>query len=157
MTVVVFDGAEIKRVRKAKGLSLEQLAKVLGASKFAISRWENGKARPNELAARRLVTWLGQGAPGARSARDGQDMSEDMSVEEWRASTPSITIKVPMKLTKAAADYGLDVVRLFETVGTDAVWSSFEEEWKNRNAAAIRHNNEELERAGLWSDGYRLF
>jgi antitoxin CcdA len=32
-----------------------------------------------------------------------------------------------------------------------------EERWKRENAEAIRHNNEELERNGLWSDGYRLF
>jgi antitoxin CcdA len=31
------------------------------------------------------------------------------------------------------------------------------ERWKRKNAEAIRHNNEELERNGLWSDGYRLF
>ncbi|MGL4242051.1 MAG: type II toxin-antitoxin system CcdA family antitoxin [Beijerinckiaceae bacterium] len=31
------------------------------------------------------------------------------------------------------------------------------ERWKRENAEAIRHNNEDLERNGLWSDGYRLF
>ena len=29
--------------------------------------------------------------------------------------------------------------------------------WEERNAEAIRTSNEELQRSGLWSDGYRLF
>jgi antitoxin CcdA len=29
--------------------------------------------------------------------------------------------------------------------------------WQESNADAIRLSNEELERNGLWSDGYRLF
>ncbi len=31
------------------------------------------------------------------------------------------------------------------------------ERWRRENAEAIRHNNEELEKNGLWSDGLRLF
>jgi antitoxin CcdA len=59
-------------------------------------------------------------------------------------------------LAKAKAE-GLNLsAALEEKIRSDVARIEIER-WKRENAEAIRHNNEELERNGLWSDGYRLF
>ncbi len=145
MNMMVFDGEAIRRARKAQGLTLEALAAIIGSSKIAISRWENGKAHPRPEVARRLQQWLSQNAPDNANAPD------------HRFATRTLSISVPQRLFETAAEEGLNITQLFETVGTQAVRKAVEDEWRRQNAEAIRHNNEELEKNGLWSDGLRLF
>jgi len=38
---------DIKKVRRKHNLSQEVMAKMLGCTQAAISRWENGKAKPS--------------------------------------------------------------------------------------------------------------
>ncbi len=59
-------------------------------------------------------------------------------------------------LAKAKAE-GLNLSAELEQSVRARISSIEAERWKRENAEAIRHNNEELERNGLWSDGYRLF
>ena len=40
-------GAFIRKIRKEKGLTQEQLAELLGTSQRSVSRWENGKTMPD--------------------------------------------------------------------------------------------------------------
>lgn len=160
MNVMVFDGAAIRQARKARGLTLDALASMLGASKFALSRWENGKARPNDEAARKLADWLQPDLKHDRmqgSVEPFRFGSNGMTVQEWRAATQPIEIKVSQKLKEGAADLGLDLLQLFETVGAQAVRKALDEEWKRQNAEAIRHNNEIIEREGLPFAEFRRF
>ena len=39
-------GENLRRIRKAKGISQDELARVLGTSKQVISRYENGQRSP---------------------------------------------------------------------------------------------------------------
>ena len=40
-------GAEIKRLRKNKNLTQSDLAKIIGVSSKAVSKWETGKGLPD--------------------------------------------------------------------------------------------------------------
>lgn len=160
MNVTVFSGAQIRQARKAKRLTQEDLARELGTSKFALSRWENGKARPSDAAARKLIDWLraeGEPLPEGRSADPDRSQRNGMAIHEWRAAIQPLEIMVSRKLKEGAADMGLDLRHLFETVGAQAVREALEAEWKRRNAAFIRAANEELERNGLWNEDFRLW
>ena len=52
-------GDEIKRIRKAKGLTQRQLAKISGISNASISRWESGQNEPTYFDAECLILALG--------------------------------------------------------------------------------------------------
>ena len=52
-------GDEIKRIRKAKGLTQRQLAKISGISNASISRWESGQNEPTYFDAECLINALG--------------------------------------------------------------------------------------------------
>jgi antitoxin CcdA len=157
MGMALLDGNQIRKARKAKGLTLDDLAKLIGSSKIAISRWENGKSRPREAVALRLEEWLSRNAASGGSSQSDRYMRNGMTVQEWRAPTQPLAIKVPMKLIESAADDGLDLAKLFETVGTEAVRNTLADEWKRRNADAIKAWNEELEKNGLPLEKYRMF
>ena len=45
----------IKNTRDTKGLTQAQFAALLGVSYASVNRWENGQARPNNLAWQRIV------------------------------------------------------------------------------------------------------
>ena len=62
-------GRRIKGLRGVMGLTQSQLAELIGVSYASVNRWENGQARPNRLAWRRIVE-LESGA-GERGATEG--------------------------------------------------------------------------------------
>ncbi len=90
MNFMVFNGAAIRRARKARGLTLESAGSRVGASKFAVSRWENEMARPNEAAARKLqrcsIT-AGMRAQQAGRTKPSRFAQSSMTMPEWRADT----------------------------------------------------------------------
>ncbi len=48
----------IQRIRKALGISQEDLARELGVSFGTVNRWENGKVNPSKLAKRQLNSFI---------------------------------------------------------------------------------------------------
>lgn len=52
-------GVKLKKARTDRGLTQEELAQHLGVSKITVLRWENGSARPSQLAAGRLQEVIG--------------------------------------------------------------------------------------------------
>lgn len=46
--------SEIKDLRTKLELSQEKMAQVLGVSLLTVSRWENGKSKPSQMAIYRL-------------------------------------------------------------------------------------------------------
>lgn len=52
-------GRNIKRIRKGKGISQEELKQKTGIAVETISRWENDKFKPNIKQIERLATALG--------------------------------------------------------------------------------------------------
>jgi transcriptional regulator with XRE-family HTH domain len=156
MAAIIIGGEQIKAERERRGLTQAQLARILGVTHSAVSHWESGRTEIAPLTARRVAGWLGESADdGARQPERFQ--RNGLTVQEWRAAAQPLSIKVSMKLIEAAADDGLDLVQLFETVGTQAVRDAIASEWKRRNAEFIQAANEELERNGLWNEKYRLW
>jgi transcriptional regulator with XRE-family HTH domain len=152
LNIMVFSGAEIKRARKAKGKTLEALAKEIGTSKFALSRWENDKARPSEDAAHKLAAWLAAEAAQANTRQPNSPVAfqhNELNSFTFRTVSQALEIKVSGKLRRDAEELDLDLAYLFETIGTTAVRKALEDEWKRQSAEAIRHNNREFERNGL--------
>jgi len=49
---------KIRRLRKARGLTQQQAADLIGYHWVTISRWENDNARPNEFTQERYVDLL---------------------------------------------------------------------------------------------------
>jgi tellurite methyltransferase len=50
---------EIEEARKAKGLTQEQLAKLVGVTQGAVAQWENGQTHPSFPVLPRLAAALG--------------------------------------------------------------------------------------------------
>jgi transcriptional regulator with XRE-family HTH domain len=48
------DGGELRRVRRAAGLTQAELAEAVDVSAGAVCRWEKGEIRPTSARARRL-------------------------------------------------------------------------------------------------------
>lgn len=56
-------GERIRRLRERRNLTLRMLAATIGATPAAISRWENGKARPRAAYVKSLARALGVALP----------------------------------------------------------------------------------------------
>ncbi len=48
---------QIKKIRKIKGLTQEQLAAALNVSVPSINRWETGKTKPSQLAMKNIIEY----------------------------------------------------------------------------------------------------
>ena len=59
---------EVREIRKAMGLTLEQFAAGLGVAVRTVTRWEGGESRPSPVMRRLLVSIAKRGRAGA-SAR----------------------------------------------------------------------------------------
>ncbi len=75
----------------------------------------------------------------------------------------TLEIAIERDLAEEAERQGVDVVAEAERMlrrrlaPYKAVADDEARRWREENAEAIAFNNQELERNGLWSDGYRLF
>jgi antitoxin CcdA len=160
MGAIIVSGDEIKAARERRGLTQKQLAKLLGVTHSAISHWERGRTDVAAASARSVVRWLNsegaaEAAPRTPTVESKHGIGKN--IHEWRASTQMLEIRVSQKLKDAVAEFGLDLQELFETIGTQAVRETLDEEWKRRNADAIRAWSKELEENGLPLERYRLF
>lgn len=63
----------LRDLRSRLGVSQEQLAQRVGVSWSTVSRWENGKGAPSNLARKRLVSLLKEAALEERRAELGSD------------------------------------------------------------------------------------
>ena len=61
---------QLKALRQQHGWSQEDLARELGVSFSTVNRWENGKAKPSQLAQKGILTLTVQ-AEGNRRAVEG--------------------------------------------------------------------------------------
>ena len=71
-------------VRKAAGLTQEQLGEKLGVTRQAVSKWESNQATPDALTIARLCTELGVSA-------DFVLLGKEPEVETVSAPAPTIT------------------------------------------------------------------
>lgn len=70
-----FSGARLREWRERAGLTQQKLAEKCGLSRFQISRWETGEARPDVRALEPLVRGLGT-ALGRRDTFTLDDLLE---------------------------------------------------------------------------------
>ena len=83
------NGEELKAHRKRTNSSLEQIAKLLGVSHSAVSRWEDGQEIPGPAA--KLLDWLINGAQPFAGIGDGYSPANEdrhfwklrLSLEQW--------------------------------------------------------------------------
>jgi transcriptional regulator with XRE-family HTH domain len=78
------DGENIKNIRRKKGLTQEELGRLLGVGKSAVSRWESGEREVTLGTMRSIAAALG--VPLERLV-EGLDSSDDPSVDEKDRST----------------------------------------------------------------------
>lgn len=69
----------------------------------------------------------------------------------------SVNLSFDADLVAEAKALKLNLSRLLEPALRDRVRDEKARRWRENNAEAIHISNEELEKNGLWSDGYRLF
>lgn len=69
----------------------------------------------------------------------------------------AVNLNVDAALLAKARSEGINLSAALEETVRAKISSIEAERWRRENAEAIRLANEELERNGLWSDGYRLF
>ena len=60
-------------------------------------------------------------------------------------------------VVRAAKELGLNLSEVFETAVLEAIERKRAEVWLEENAEAIASYNEEVERQGVFSDGWRKF
>lgn len=68
-----------------------------------------------------------------------------------------VELSLDEAVVEDARTLGLDVEALAETALRESVSREKARRWREENADAIAHNNAQIEREGLWSDGLRLF
>jgi transcriptional regulator with XRE-family HTH domain len=142
MSAIIIRGKDIRRARKARGMTQTDLAKLVGRSTGTVSQWEKGTSEVGPEAAKRLALWLAQ-------------KPEPVSEHGTATSPATCSISLPPKLAEIASELGVDIADLYATVGTEAVREELKRLWKEANAEAIRQKNECYEKNGLPLAEYR--
>lgn len=136
MSAIIISGEEIRRTRKARGMTRDAVAKELGVASSAIGHWENGRNGPSRDAALRIAAWLAE----------KQDIIGNPRPE---AALQSLTVTLPAKLSEVAEDLGVNLADLYATTGTEAVRKELTRLWREANAEAIRQHNAYIEKNGI--------
>ena len=68
-----------------------------------------------------------------------------------------VNLSLDTELIAEAKALDLNLSRAVEDALRERVREEKARRWRDENSEAIRLSNGELERNGLWSDGYRLF
>jgi transcriptional regulator with XRE-family HTH domain len=136
MSAIIIRGEDIRRARKARGMTLEAASAILGTTKGVLSDWENNKRQPRLKAAERLAFWLAQ-------------KPESISEKGTSSSLTTCSLPLPPKLADIAAELGVDIVQLYATIGTEAVRAELKRLWKEANAEAIRQHNAYIDQYGI--------
>lgn len=137
MAAIIIRGEDIRKARKARGMTQAALADLLGQERSVISRWEQDKIGIGNEPAKRLAAWLAQ---PAETVCDSPAQS---------APTTSIPLSIPPKLADIAAELGIDIAELYSRIGTEAVRQELRRLWKEANAEAIEQQNQYVEKYGL--------
>jgi antitoxin CcdA len=69
----------------------------------------------------------------------------------------AVNLSVDRELLDAAKAAGTNLSALLERALRDELSEARRQAWLDANRAAIEASNAELERNGLWSDGYRVW
>jgi antitoxin CcdA len=69
----------------------------------------------------------------------------------------AVNLSLDSALLAKARDEGINLSAALERTIRAEVSNIEAKRWQVENAEFIRHNNEELAKNGLWSDGLRLF
>ena len=85
-------GENIIKFRKAKGLSQEKVAEVLGVSRQAVTKWESNISRPSSDNLIKLADTLGVSVEVLLGSDEYEDANESESVEPGK--TPWIFIGI---------------------------------------------------------------
>ncbi|MGW7281763.1 helix-turn-helix transcriptional regulator [Streptomyces sp. NPDC054844] len=54
------DGATIREIRRARGMTQEEFAEAVGTSRFMVNRWEAGVHRPNIDSLKKIAAVVGR-------------------------------------------------------------------------------------------------
>jgi transcriptional regulator with XRE-family HTH domain len=107
---VTYTAADIRRLMKQRGLNQSDLAKVLGVSQVAVSRWARGAMRPN-LVNITMLKELEQETLGFQLMDSADAIALIHSVTLWLKSQTNARQLIPM-LEKLADSYALAYLRL---------------------------------------------
>ena len=69
-------GNHLYKLRRRRGLSQAALAALLGVTNKAVSKWENGRAKPTTDTMRKLADLLGTGVEGLLTLREEKNKVE---------------------------------------------------------------------------------
>lgn len=114
-------GNRIAKYRKAKGLTQEALANLMGVSSQAVSKWETDASCPDISALPQLCRVLGISTDELLTGKSNEvklvPAAERKSLEELTfrvkilsAKGDKVRINLPMTLVKLAMEIGVDVV-----------------------------------------------
>ena len=125
-------GSRIAELRKAKNLTQEELAKLVGVSSQAVSKWEKDRTCPDITLLPQLAKLLGvtvdellggkQEEPAAvqvlpeSKRKDIKNMMLRISVDS--ADGDKVRVNLPLALVKVALDCGMEMPQIS---GTDAM------------------------------------
>lgn len=80
-----------------------------------------------------------------------------MNIHRGSPARHPIELPLDASLVEDAAVLGIDLADTAEKAIREAVANEKARRWREENAEAIRANNAQVEREGLWCDEYRLF
>ena len=113
-------GSRIAGARKAKGMTQEELANILGVSSQAVSKWENDASCPDISLFPRLAKELGlttdELLTGKRNEVKMVPSSQRKSLDELTmrilvnsAEGDKVRVNLPMSLVKVGLEMGIDM------------------------------------------------
>ncbi len=147
--LAIFEGAEIRALRKARHLSQNDLAEALGVDRSVLSRWEAGNVQPREGAARKLAEWMSLNA----------DLPPTSKAKGTRKSDAKISVRLLLDAATvdAAREYGIN----FDEVVPKALQKEVDliaaERWKRENENALEAMAERIAAEGVAGEEYRSF
>ena len=113
-------GSRIARARKAKGMTQEELANILGVSSQAVSKWENDASCPDISLLPRLAKELGLTTDELLTGKSNEvkmvPSSQRKSLDELTmrilvnsAEGDKVRVNLPMSLVKVGLEMGIDM------------------------------------------------
>jgi antitoxin CcdA len=145
MGAIVIESEDIRRTRKARGITQEEAARQVGIDRTSFCRWENGQTTASPDAAKRLAEWLAKDESSDRERPAGEN-------RRYLAS-----VSLPERTVELADELGADLSQLLATIGLDAVRKELNRLWAEQNAEAIKTRNAYFEKHGLPLEKYRTW
>ncbi len=125
------DGTRLKEQRRRKGLTVQQLADMVGVSRVSASRWESNVYEPDDAMKRRLAELLGVTVAYLMGEAD------DPAEPEGVAPAPKFRASQDLdRMMRDLAAYDPDFGVLFR--GTVTKWSQLPDKTKERIAQIFK-------------------